>query len=95
MEGMSEPKIGPTQFKAEVERLQREGKMPTLEAVLAAVRVSVADWKTVCERAREVIEAQMPIDEKRSRATNVIDNTGTRESTRAQVETLWEALSGA
>ena len=47
------------------------------------------------ERAREVIGAQMPIDEKRSSATNVIDNTGTRESTRAQVETLWEALSRA
>jgi dephospho-CoA kinase len=47
------------------------------------------------ERAREVIAAQMPIDEKRSRATHVIDNTGTRESTRAQVEGLWEALNSA
>jgi dephospho-CoA kinase len=47
------------------------------------------------ERAREVIAAQMPIDEKRSRATHVIDNSGTRESTRAQVERLWEALTGA
>lgn len=47
------------------------------------------------ERAREVIAAQMPIDEKRSRAPHVIDNTGTRESTRAQVERLWEALAGA
>ena len=37
MEGMSEPKMGPTQYKAEIERLQREGKMPTLEQVLAAV----------------------------------------------------------
>jgi Dephospho-CoA kinase len=46
------------------------------------------------ERAREVIAAQMPIDEKRSVATHVIDNTGTRESTRAQVERLWEALRG-
>jgi dephospho-CoA kinase len=47
------------------------------------------------ERAREVIAAQMPIDEKRSRATHVIDNSGTRESTRVQVERLWEALTGA
>ena len=45
------------------------------------------------ERAREVIAAQMPIDEKRGRATHVIDNTGTLESTRAQVEGLWEMLS--
>jgi dephospho-CoA kinase len=47
------------------------------------------------ERAREVIAAQMPIDEKRSHATHVIDNTGTRESTRAQVEGLWGALTSA
>ena len=47
------------------------------------------------ERAREVLAAQMPIDEKRSLATHVIDNTGSRESTRAQVERLWGALTGA
>ena len=47
------------------------------------------------ERAGEVIAAQMPIDEKRSRATHVIDNTGTRESTRAQVERLWMTLTEA
>ncbi|HEY8796552.1 MAG TPA: dephospho-CoA kinase [Candidatus Dormibacteraeota bacterium] len=44
------------------------------------------------ERAREVIAAQMPIDAKRSRATHVIDNSGTKESTRLQVERLWRAL---
>ena len=47
------------------------------------------------ERAGEVIAVQMPIDEKRIRATLVIDNTGTRESTRAQVERLWRTLSEA
>lgn len=47
------------------------------------------------ERARDVIAAQMPIDEKRTRATHVIDNTGTRESTREQVERLWETLTRA
>ena len=46
------------------------------------------------ERAREVIAAQMPIDEKRARAQHVIDNSGTSESTRAQVEGLWGDLSG-
>ncbi|HEY8840622.1 MAG TPA: dephospho-CoA kinase [Candidatus Dormibacteraeota bacterium] len=44
------------------------------------------------ERAREVIAAQIPIDEKRSRATHVIDNSGTKESTRVQVERVWRAL---
>lgn len=47
------------------------------------------------ERARQVIAAQMPIDEKRSRATHVIDNSGTRESTRAQVKRLWGTLTQA
>lgn len=46
-------------------------------------------------RAGGVIAAQMPIDEKRSRATHVIDNSGTKESTRTQVERLWRALTRA
>jgi dephospho-CoA kinase len=41
------------------------------------------------ERARAMIAAQMPIEEKRRRAQHVIDNSGTREETRAQVERLW------
>ena len=34
---INQAKFGPTQFQEEVERLQREGKMPSLEAVLSAV----------------------------------------------------------
>jgi hypothetical protein len=34
---VNEPKIGPSQFKAEIERLQREGQLPWLEEVLEAV----------------------------------------------------------
>jgi hypothetical protein len=30
-------KLGPTQFKAEVERLQAEGRMPSLSELLKAV----------------------------------------------------------
>ena len=45
------------------------------------------------DRARKVIAAQMPIDEKRSRAKHVIDNSGTAELTRAQVEHLWGELT--
>lgn len=44
------------------------------------------------ERARAVMAAQMPIEEKRRRATHVIDNSGPREETRAQVEELWKRL---
>lgn len=47
------------------------------------------------ERARKVIATQMPIDEKRRRATQVIDNSGGPQATRAQVERLWAALTGA
>jgi hypothetical protein len=32
-----EPKLGPTQFQAEAERLDKTGKLPSLDEVLAAV----------------------------------------------------------
>lgn len=47
------------------------------------------------ERAREVIAAQMPIEEKRRLAQHVIDNRGTLEETREQVAKLWSNLAGA
>jgi hypothetical protein len=34
---MKEQKLGPTQFKAEIETLQRESRMPTLERLLAVI----------------------------------------------------------
>jgi dephospho-CoA kinase len=46
------------------------------------------------ERARAMIAAQMPIDEKRLRSHHVIDNSGTVEQTRRQVEEVWEQISG-
>lgn len=47
------------------------------------------------ERARAMIAAQMPIEEKRRRARHVIDNSGTREATRAQVRKIWAEISEA
>jgi dephospho-CoA kinase len=38
--------------------------------------------------------SQLPLSEKRKRATYLIDNAGTREQTRAQVEALWRKLIG-
>ncbi|HYM97303.1 MAG TPA: dephospho-CoA kinase [Candidatus Sulfotelmatobacter sp.] len=44
-------------------------------------------------RARAMIASQMPMEEKRNRARLVIDNSGDRTATRAQVEKLWRDLS--
>ena len=41
------------------------------------------------EEARQRIAAQMPLDEKRARAEVVIDNSGSREKTRRQVEAVY------
>ncbi len=44
------------------------------------------------EQAQQRIGSQWPQDEKRRYATWVIDNGGSREQTRAQVEALWQEL---
>jgi dephospho-CoA kinase len=44
------------------------------------------------EKARTMIAAQMPIEEKKMLAHHVIDNSGSREKTRKQVESLWKQL---
>jgi dephospho-CoA kinase len=44
------------------------------------------------ERARAMIAAQLPIDKKRRQANHVIDNSGSIEKTRAQVDQLWAQL---
>jgi dephospho-CoA kinase len=42
--------------------------------------------------ARKRLSAQLPLEEKKRRATWVIDNSGTREATREQVRALWGEL---
>jgi hypothetical protein len=41
---MNEPKMGPTEFAAEVERLKAEGRFPSLEALLAAIAETRAEF---------------------------------------------------
>lgn len=41
------------------------------------------------------VRAQLSLDEKREMADYVIDNSGSVEETRAQVEALWEKLTGS
>ncbi|HEX9476931.1 MAG TPA: dephospho-CoA kinase [Candidatus Dormibacteraeota bacterium] len=45
------------------------------------------------ERAQAVIAAQMPIETKRGLAQHVINNSGSREETRAQVRAVWKQLA--
>ncbi len=74
-----------------------------LEAGLPEVVVVWAPEELQVERAiargvrpgdvKARIAAQIPLDEKRGRATRVIDNSGSMSETRRQVEELWQALS--
>jgi len=46
------------------------------------------------DRARAMIAAQMPIENKRMLATYLVDNSGSREATRGQIDRIWrEALA--
>ena len=45
--------------------------------------------------ARARIASQLPIDAKRERATYVVDNSGPREETRAQTETVWAEITAS
>lgn len=47
------------------------------------------------EDARARIAAQLPMAEKRGRATYVIDNSGSPAETRRQVEEIWSRISSA
>jgi dephospho-CoA kinase len=42
--------------------------------------------------ARQRLAAQLPIDDKRGRATWIIDNAGSRDATAAQVDAWWRAF---
>ena len=50
---MSEPKVGPSDFQKEIEKLQREGRMPTLEAVLEAVASARTEYRDKILAARK------------------------------------------
>jgi len=55
-------------------------------------RLNERDGLTVDE-ARQRIAAQMPLDEKRARADLVVDNSGSRENTRRQVEAIYRRFA--
>ena len=47
------------------------------------------------DRARAIIAAQMPIEQKKVHAQHVIDNSGSREATRDQVRRVWAEIAAA
>jgi dephospho-CoA kinase len=65
-----------------------------LERLVAPSTATFRSRGFTADRARAVIATQVPIEEKRRRADHVIDNSGTLEATRRQVEQLWAKLVG-
>jgi len=76
--------------------LERLFSSVVLVYVPEAVQVErlVAGRGLAPERARAIVAAQMPIEEKRALAHHVIDNGGTREETQAQVRSIWKQIAG-
>lgn len=76
--------------------LYESGREGTVEKVIVVwvdratqlQRLITRDGLTA-EQAEQRLAAQLPLDEKRSRADEVIDNSGTPEQTRRQVEALY------
>ena len=63
-----------------------------LERLIAPTTATFRGRGFTPERARAVIATQVPIEEKRRRVHHVIDNSGSLEQTRKQVEELWAKL---
>jgi len=64
-------------------------------SVLDALQIErLIRWRGLTQqRAKAMMAAQMPIDEKRRQAHHVIDNSGSIEKTRAQTDQLWAQLT--
>jgi dephospho-CoA kinase len=56
------------------------------------IRRLIEERGLASDRALKMLAAQMPIDEKRSLADFVIDNNGTRDESRVQVEEVWSRV---
>lgn len=56
-----------------------------IERIMARDRLS-------CEEAKQRIDSQMPLEEKKTRATEVIENSGPIAETQARVRFLWDCI---
>ena len=82
--------------------LYENDRTATVEAVIVVWVDRKTQLRRLIERdglseneARQRIAAQMPLDEKRARADLVVDNSGSRENTRRQVEAIYRQFAPA
>ena len=80
--------------------LYENDRSDTVESVIVVWVDSKTQLRRLTERdgltpdeARQRIAAQMPLDEKRARADLVVDNSGSRENTRRQVEVIYRRFA--
>jgi dephospho-CoA kinase len=93
---------GPGVLIVDIPLLYENDRASTVEKVIVVWvdtetqlrRLNERDGLTV-EAARQRIAAQMPLDAKRALADHVIDNSGSRESTRHQVEAIYRRYAPA
>ena len=93
---------GPGVLIADIPLLYETDRMQTVEKVIVVwvdpktqlLRIRQRDGLSA-DQARQRIDAQMPLDAKRARANHVIDNSGSRDDTRAQVEAIYRLYAPA
>ena len=80
--------------------LYENDRSDTVESVIVVWVDAKTQLRRLTERdgltpdeARQRIAAQMPLDEKRARADLVVDNSGSRENTRRQVEAIYRRFA--
>jgi dephospho-CoA kinase len=93
---------GPGVLIVDIPLLYENGRTNTVESVIVVWVDPQTQLRRIRERdglsadaARQRIAAQMPLDEKRARADHVIDNSGSREDTRRQVEAIYRLYGPA
>lgn len=87
---------------ADIPLLYENDRASTVEAVIVVWVDPATQLRRLLERdglteeeARQRIAAQMPLDEKQARADVVIDNGGSRENTKRQVEAIYRRYAPA
>jgi dephospho-CoA kinase len=93
---------GPGVLIVDIPLLYENDRASTVEKVIVVWvdaetqlrRLNERDGLTV-DAARQRIAAQMPLEAKRARADHVIDNSGSRENTRHQVEAIYRRYAPA